>query len=926
MSETEQDQDATPRFSKAMLGRILAVAFFVSLGTFAVIQSMRGSAAPNAVNATVNLIPASDGGYKDQPGTGMTGVAAKQTKDGSSNTTNFPASTFDPAATAKSKSTGFEPKTFTPPAAKLPSNAATPNNKSFGGSAFGGSSFGSSSANSFSPANQLTPPDAKKNPAGSKKPAVTSKPATKPPARYAQANTGVPIIGNNSGFGSRQDRPATSKPTIPTNTFGDISANKPLDATAKTTADAAAKLKANVSNAASDLLKDVAKKGEAAADSMKQSIGGGFGPALPKSTGAFAGPPAVQSQSRLEPPKIQSVFGERPSAPPLDPNQNVSPKKTAQQNNSGFNAGGNLQPVRPITSQLSKNNDALLPKTNQFGDSNGLPATRANPMPTQGSTAPMTQRSNVPVQPISTNLSSIPRTPTSQPIPTRPFENDNSPSTRRPVDNISSRLGNGSPNLPTNSSSLTKNSPGDRQLDGIQAAAITVEKLSPREIQVNQTANFEIVIKNVGRSNAEDVHVFDSIPTGTEFEGASPKPTRISPDQTVEWNLGQLRPGQEKRIKLQLKPIQPGEIGSVAQVTFAAQASMRTLVTKPILEIVHQTNPTHLIGDNVILDVVVTNKGDGAAKNVMIQQDVPPQLDFPDGLPGASRGIEYEIGTLMPGKSRRVKLALKAKDIGKIQNVMFASADGGLRAQHLLPIEVVSPNLVVRSEGATKGFLKRDVTHQFSVANRGTAKATNVELIARLPRGLRFIQSNNQGRYDASTHAVYWSLAELARDVEAKVELNTMPVDVGSQPIKFESTADLKIRSNVEQALSVEHFVDVFFDIDDVVDPIEIGSDTSYRLRVVNQGTKAASNVQIEVDFPPGLQPTSVDGSLRHNIRGQQIVFEPINSMNPGDEIGFVIHGKGISAGDHRVIVNMRTDGRATAVSKQESTRVYSDR
>jgi uncharacterized repeat protein (TIGR01451 family) len=295
-------------------------------------------------------------------------------------------------------------------------------------------------------------------------------------------------------------------------------------------------------------------------------------------------------------------------------------------------------------------------------------------------------------------------------------------------------------------------------------------------------------------------------------------------------------------------------------------------------------------------------------------------------LPGGNRGIEYEVGTLMPGKSKRVTLSLKAANVGKIQNVMYASAEGGLSAKHALPLEVIAPKLIARADGPTKRFLKRNVTHNFSVANRGTAKATNVELIARMPPGLRFVRANNQGRYDANTNAVYWSLAELARDVEAKVGLTTTPVAVGSQPIKFESFADLKTRSNAEQPMMVEHLVDVFFDIDDVVDPIEIGADTSYRIRVVNQGTKAATNVQLQVDFPTGLVPTAVDGSLRHNIRGQQIVFEPINSMSPGDEIGIVIKGKGQAAGDHRVTVNMQTDGRSTPVSKQETTRVYSDR
>ena len=395
--------------------------------------------------------------------------------------------------------------------------------------------------------------------------------------------------------------------------------------------------------------------------------------------------------------------------------------------------------------------------------------------------------------------------------------------------------------------------------------------------------------------------------------------------QSLNWNLGALRPGQEKKITFQLKPIQPGEMGSVAQVTFATQASMRTLVTKPVLEIVHQTEATHLIGDSVVLDVIVINKGDGPAKNVMIQQKVPEQLEFPDGLPNASRRIEYEVGTLMPGKSQRVKLALKAANIGKIQSIMYASAEGGLRAKHELPIEVIAPKLVTQSSGPKKRFLKRSATHEFRVANQGTAKATNVQLIAKLPNGLRFVQANNQGRYDSESHAVYWSLAELAQNIEAQVELKTMPVDVGNQPIKFESSADLNIKSALEHDLSVEHLVDVFFEIDDVIDPIEIGGDTNYRVRVVNQGTKAATNIRLQIDFPTGLAPTSVNGSVRHAIRGQQVLFEPINSMNPGDELNFMVSGRGQSVGDHRVVVSMQTDGRTSPVSKQESTRVYSD-
>jgi len=430
---------------------------------------------------------------------------------------------------------------------------------------------------------------------------------------------------------------------------------------------------------------------------------------------------------------------------------------------------------------------------------------------------------------------------------------------------------------------VTRDVPGDRRFDGVQAPSLSIEKLSPKEIQVGEPADFQIVLRNVGRVAVDDVQVFDQIPEGTEFISATPAPSQKSNNQ-LNWDVGTLSPGVEKRINVKLKPTKPGEIGSVAQYTFA--------------------------------------KGDGPARDVLIQEDVPEQLNFREGY----REIEYEVGTLLPNQSRNVRLALKAKKAGKCQNVIFASGSGGLKSQHKLNLEVVAPSLKTKSSGPGVRFLGRSAKHTFSVSNLGTARATNVNLIARLPSGLRYVQSNNKGTYNRNLHAVLWELAELQNGVDASVEVMTEPIAIGKQPIKFEANADLNISDATDHSLVVEHLVDVFIDIDDVLDPIEIGSETSYRVQVVNQGTKVATNVKLQVDFPNGLKPTKVDGPLPNQIRGQQVVFSPIESLKPGARLSFVVSGQGMAAGDHRVVLKMDTDGRSTTVSKEESTRVYSDR
>ena len=232
----------------------------------------------------------------------------------------------------------------------------------------------------------------------------------------------------------------------------------------------------------------------------------------------------------------------------------------------------------------------------------------------------------------------------------------------------------------------------------------------------------------------------------------------------------------------------------------------------------------------------------------------------------------------------------------------------------------------ITGAGPNRKYLGRKATHEFAVANLGTAPATNVAFIAKLPRGLKFVSANNRAQYNPQTHAVYWSLARLSAGSTGTVQLTTEPVETGTQAIDFQVNADLNQSESFEQALMVEQLVELFFDIDDLADPIEIGSSTGYRVEVVNQGSKAATNVRLQVEFPPAIEPTSVEGPLRHEIRGQSVLFAPIERLNPKDKISFTIRANGNGEGDHRVVVSMQSDDRQVAVSKEESTKVYSDR
>ena len=463
--------------------------------------------------------------------------------------------------------------------------------------------------------------------------------------------------------------------------------------------------------------------------------------------------------------------------------------------------------------------------------------------------------------------------------------------------------------------------PGDRRLEGVQVPALALQKVAPREIQVNREATFETVIRNTGKVAAHDVVVHDFVPQGTELLESDP-PTSLNEQGRLQWRLGTLVPGQQATIKMKLLPRQPGSIGSVAHVTFGAQAAAQTICTQPKLVLRHQAPETVLIGQEVLLDIYVENQGTGAAENVVILEDVPEAFVFA----GGQKELEYQVGTLQPGEVRNIKLRLTAAKVGQVRNVLAAHGAGKLNVSDTTNIRVVAPSLTLVGEGPNLKYLNRQATHSFTVSNRGTAAATNLQMVARLPRGLRFVEANNQGQYDPNAHAVVWRLARLDSNKAGKVELTTMPVATGKQDISVEVVSDLNQQESTVQSLHVEQLVELFYDIEDVADPIETGAQTAYRVRVANQGQKTATNVRIQVDLPDAILPKSVDGNVPNEIRGQSVLLQPIAALQPGQEVSFVVHAQGVRPGEHRAKVSVSSDDREVAVSKEESTHVYSDR
>ncbi|MCA9235510.1 MAG: DUF11 domain-containing protein [Planctomycetales bacterium] len=460
--------------------------------------------------------------------------------------------------------------------------------------------------------------------------------------------------------------------------------------------------------------------------------------------------------------------------------------------------------------------------------------------------------------------------------------------------------------------------PGERGLEGAQSPSLAIQKLSPEEIQVGKKATFAVRVKNVGQRAAHGVTIHDEIPLGTKLVGTAPRADVAGAD--VSWDLGTLSVGEERVVEMELIPTDEGELGSVATVSFTAQASARARCTRPQLALRLTAQPRVMIGDKHLVQVEVSNPGTGNATGVMLLENIPQGVTHEAGP-----SLEYEIGTLQAGESRMLELVLTAAQAGMVQNVMVARADANLEVQAACEFEVLAPDLHLTVDGPQMRYLERPAKYTVSVDNPGTAAAHDVQLVTHLPKGLQFVSANNLGEYDPSTHAVYWSLAELPANERGAVEVVALPIEAGDHTLKVATKAQQGLEDQAEAHVRVEGLAALTVEVSDLEDLIEVGGETTYEIRVLNQGSKAATNVQIAALFTPGLRVIAAEGETRHAVQNDRVTFAPLPQLPPRGETVFRVNVQAVNPGDQRLRVQVGSDDLQQPITEEESTRVYAD-
>jgi uncharacterized repeat protein (TIGR01451 family) len=269
---------------------------------------------------------------------------------------------------------------------------------------------------------------------------------------------------------------------------------------------------------------------------------------------------------------------------------------------------------------------------------------------------------------------------------------------------------------------------------------LAVTMTGPASAAVGAPVSFQIVLTNPGSGPATNLVLSDSFDPGFEHE------SRANP---VELRLGSLAAGESRTIPITLVARQPGRL--VNRVDAVADGGLRShaehAVNVQVARLaITKTGPTLRYVDRpAVFDIRVSNTADVPVNNVVVRDQLPPELSFNSATAGgqqADGAVLWNLGTLQPREERVLQVNTRAARVApRVINVAVATGEPNLQAQSeaILEIRGLPAFRLEVVDVGDPAMVGGRVSYKIDVTNQGSLPGNQVEIVAILPPQVRYV-------------------------------------------------------------------------------------------------------------------------------------------------------------------------------------------
>jgi len=438
------------------------------------------------------------------------------------------------------------------------------------------------------------------------------------------------------------------------------------------------------------------------------------------------------------------------------------------------------------------------------------------------------------------------------------------------------------------------------------------------EVNVNQECKCGLVVKNSGKMVAKDIVVEAYFPRSVRLIDANPFPND-SKDHLV-WIFEHLDPGEEKTVEITMIPSRRGELATSATVRFTGVATSVVTVEEPQIGLTISGAHEVMVGETLVQTIVVSNAGTGIAHDVVVHAKVPDGLEHPRG-----KVVEMGIGSLGPGESRELRLPLAAVVGCDALLVVEARGSSNLSQSAQTAIKIAAPKLSVDVAGPGLRYIGRHAQYTVTVKNEGVAATDNVRVVHLVPEGFEFIKADKGGKFEPSTGSVSWFVGRLDAGETQQVSCDLNSRATGEFVHHVQATGESGSMAADKTTTRVDGSSKVVMEVADLDDPVEVGTQTAYEIRIRNDGSMASKGIRIACELPEGVELIDTKGPTEHFIDKGVLHFKPLAELGAGAKTTYLIRVNGRVAGNLRLRAKLTSTSTPEPIVVEEITKFYGE-
>ncbi|HBG78778.1 MAG TPA: hypothetical protein DDW84_08065 [Phycisphaerales bacterium] len=269
---------------------------------------------------------------------------------------------------------------------------------------------------------------------------------------------------------------------------------------------------------------------------------------------------------------------------------------------------------------------------------------------------------------------------------------------------------------------------------------VAVSRIVPAEVSICDAISYTIRVENTGTGPANNVRVTDELPCGlTTAQGAG----------KVDVMLGTLAGGTARNITVavtaQKAGVYTGSAVATADGGIKVMSPASTIAVKsPKLSLTQKCSDVQYLDRELVYDITVSNIGDWAAVNTIIETQIPAGASFvraSDGGALVGGKVVWKIASLAPGATANVSAVYMPGGIGTLISSTTASAGCCESVSATAQTKVVGvPAILLEVVDITDPIkVGQSTTYQIIATNQGSAVGTNISIVATLEPEMTYV-------------------------------------------------------------------------------------------------------------------------------------------------------------------------------------------